>query len=147
MYGYYREKFHVNHFWDPFQYFTLPLSPRLLPHVTHHHIPAESSEPDSIMRLFFTFLFFVAAFLRGRLLLYCVQMLRSRNMQRNNYHHSLFSFELWNFFNLLTPISDQDRISPHNINTISYRQVMRIKKTINLGIISWFNTKFSELIL
>ena len=33
--------------------------------------------------------------------------------------------------NLLTPINDQDRISPHNINTISNRQVMRIKENIN----------------
>ena len=33
----------------------------------------------------------------------------------------------------LTPRSDQDRISPYNINTISSRQVMRIKKNINLG--------------
>ena len=33
-------------------------------------------------------------------------------------------------------MSDQDRISPYNINTISTRQVMRIKKNINLGIIS-----------
>ena len=31
-------------------------------------------------------------------------------------------------FNPLTPTSDQDRISPYNINTISSRQVMRIKK-------------------
>ena len=36
---------------------------------------------------------------------------------------------------LLIPMSDQDRISPYNINTISTRQVMRIKKNINLGII------------
>ena len=33
--------------------------------------------------------------------------------------------------NPLTPMSDQDRISPYNINTISRRQVMRIKKNIN----------------
>ena len=38
--------------------------------------------------------------------------------------------------NPLTPISDQDRISHYNINTISSRQVMRIKKNINKGIIS-----------
>ena len=38
--------------------------------------------------------------------------------------------------NPLTPMSDQDRISPNNINIISTRQVMRIKKNINLGIIS-----------
>ena len=50
-------------------------------------------------------------------------------------------------FDPLTPMSDQDRISPYSINTISTRQVMRIKKNINLGIISWSNTKFSELTL
>ena len=50
-------------------------------------------------------------------------------------------------FDPLTPISDQDRISPYSINTISSRQVVRIKKYINLGIISWSNTKFSELTL
>ena len=46
--------------------------------------------------------------------------------------------------NPLTSMSDQDRISPYNINTISTRQAMRIKKTTNLGIISWSNTKFFE---
>ena len=35
-----------------------------------------------------------------------------------------------------TPTSDQDRTSPYNINTISSRQVMRIEKNINHGIIS-----------
>ena len=44
-------------------------------------------------------------------------------------------------------MSDQDKISPYNINTISTRLEMRIKKNINLGIISWSNTKFSELTL
>ena len=34
-------------------------------------------------------------------------------------------------FNPLTPMSDQDRISPNNINTTSNRQVMRIKKNIS----------------
>ena len=38
--------------------------------------------------------------------------------------------------NPFTPTSDQDRISPYNINTISGRQVMRIEKNINDGIIS-----------
>ena len=37
---------------------------------------------------------------------------------------------------LKTPMSDQERISPHNINTISSRQVMRIKKNINKETIS-----------
>ena len=49
------------------------------------------------------------------------------------------------FFNTLTPMSDQDKISPYNIDTISSRQVMRIKKNINQGIVSWSNTKFSKL--
>ena len=38
-------------------------------------------------------------------------------------------------------MSDEDRISPNRINTISSRQVVRIKKYINLGIISRSNTK------
>ena len=38
--------------------------------------------------------------------------------------------------NPLTPMSDQDRILPYNINTISRRQVMRIEKNIDYGIIS-----------
>ena len=49
--------------------------------------------------------------------------------------------------NPLTLMSDQGRISLYNIYTISTKKVMRIKKNINLGIISWFNTKFSELTL
>ena len=50
-------------------------------------------------------------------------------------------------FDPLTPMSDQDRISPYSINTISTRQVMKIQKDINLGIVSWSHTKFSELTL
>ena len=47
--------------------------------------------------------------------------------------------------NTLTSISDQDRISPYNINTISSRQVMRIKK-ISIGeLLIDQNTKFSKL--
>ena len=40
------------------------------------------------------------------------------------------------FFNPLTPMSDQDRISPYNIYTISTKEVMRKNKNINLGTIS-----------
>ena len=43
------------------------------------------------------------------------------------YNQFLYPHELHPF----TPNSDQDRISPYNINTISSRQVMRIKKNIN----------------
>ena len=42
-------------------------------------------------------------------------------------------------------MSDQDRIFPYNIDTISSRQVMRIKKKISQEITSWSNTKFSKL--
>ena len=42
-------------------------------------------------------------------------------------------------------MSDQDRISLYNINTISSRQAMRIKKNISWGIIKWSNAKFSQL--
>ena len=42
-------------------------------------------------------------------------------------------------------MSDQDRISPYNVNTMSSMQVMRVKKNINYVIISWSYTKFSEL--
>ena len=38
--------------------------------------------------------------------------------------------------NPLTLMSDEDIISPYTINTISTRQVMRIKKTNNTGITS-----------
>ena len=31
-------------------------------------------------------------------------------------------------------MSDQDRISPNNVSTVSSRKVMRIKKNINQGI-------------
>ena len=44
-------------------------------------------------------------------------------------------------------MSDQARISPYNIITVSTRQVMRMKKNFNLGIISWSNIKFSDLTL
>ena len=42
-------------------------------------------------------------------------------------------------------MSDQDRISPYNIDTVSTRLVVKIKKNVNLGIISGSNTKFSKL--
>ena len=38
-------------------------------------------------------------------------------------------------FNLLTPVSDQDRISPYYIYAISFRQVMRIKKISVMGLL------------
>ena len=38
-------------------------------------------------------------------------------------------------------MSDQDRISPHNIHTISSGQVMIIKRDINKGVISRSSNK------
>ena len=49
--------------------------------------------------------------------------------------------------NLLTPMSDQDRISPYKINTNINHISDENKENINLGIISWSNTEFSELTL
>ena len=46
-----------------------------------------------------------------------------------------FCYQMHARVNSLTPMSNQDRISPYNINTISTRYVMRIKRNINLGII------------
>ena len=48
-------------------------------------------------------------------------------------------------FNSVTPLSDQEKISPHNTNTISRRLMTRIKKNINERIFSRSNLKFSEL--
>ena len=45
----------------------------------------------------------------------------------------------------LTLRSDQDRISPYNINSMSRRQVIRIKRNISQAINSWSNTKISKL--
>ena len=55
---------------------------------------------------------------------------------------------IWSGKYIVTPLnstSDQDRISPLSINTLSSRQLMRIKKDINQGVSSWSNIKFSEL--
>ena len=51
------------------------------------------------------------------------------------------------FFNPLTLMSDQDRISPYNIHPMSTRRVIRIKKKYQFGVISRYNTTFSELTL
>ena len=61
------------------------------------------------------------------------------NYYNYNYYYFLMVF-IWKQtiekINPLTPMNDQDRISPYNINTISNRQVMRINKNINMGISS-----------
>ena len=48
-------------------------------------------------------------------------------------------------FNPLSPTGDLDRSSPYVISVISSRQVIRIKKNINWGIIGWSSFKFSKL--
>ena len=45
----------------------------------------------------------------------------------------------------LAPTSDQNRISPHNINRMSDKLVTRIKKNVTKGIVSWSNTQILEL--
>lgn len=57
--------------------------------------------------------------------------------------------ETWNLIiNPLALRSDQDRISlfsPYNINSMSRRQVIRIKRNISWAINSWSSTKISKL--
>ena len=59
----------------------------------------------------------------------------------------------WNFVmnvNPLITMSDQERIFPYNINWYNINQMsdeIKDKYCIILGIISWSNTKFSELTL
>ena len=51
---------------------------------------------------------------------------------------TLSSIELifdFSVINPLTPLNDQERISPYNISTISSRQEMRIKSSINRGLL------------
>ena len=73
--------------------------------------------------------------------------------QKDQMQITVAKYYLVEVVNPLTPISDEDRISPNNINTISSRQVVRIKKYINLGyyyyywVINLFTIKFSELTL
>ena len=52
------------------------------------------------------------------------------------YHNSIYMYHSDKKKTPLTPTSDQDRISPYDIDTMSSRQVTRIKKNINWGIIN-----------
>ena len=56
--------------------------------------------------------------------------------------HQLFLFpniykdgKVTSLFNPLTPLSDEDRISPYNIITISSRPVMRIKRRLLVNLV------------
>ena len=46
-----------------------------------------------------------------------------------------------------TPISDQGRISLYNNDTILSKKSGENKEKYQLGVIGWFNTKFSKLTL
>ena len=61
---------------------------------------------------------------------------KSPNEQSRIEIESELSISCFFDINPLTPMSDQDRISPYNINTISSRQLMRITKNVDKGIIS-----------
>ena len=50
-------------------------------------------------------------------------------------HSAVLSGESRTLGEPLTPSSDQSRISPYNINTISSRQVMGVKKNISWGLL------------
>ena len=65
----------------------------------------------------------------------------------NIFLHAMPHYTYFNHFNNhLTPVSDQDRISPYNINTVLSRWVMRIVTNINLRVISESNMiNFSKL--
>ena len=69
------------------------------------------------------------------LLIQKLNNIKKKELNEHNVHAFLKKFKngTLSAFNPLTPMSDQDRISPYYIFTISSRQVMRIKKNINKG--------------
>ena len=56
---------------------------------------------------------------------------KTLDLMKRDFCSQVRDFNANNFFNPLTLMSDRYRVSPYNINTISSRQVMRIKKSIN----------------
>ena len=80
----------------------------------------------------------------GMFLFCCPEMKKMKNTVKGTIKKSVHNLIFWIsfqmpkevlymytwacIFNPLTPISDQERISPYNIKTISSRQVMRIRK-------------------
>ena len=56
------------------------------------------------------------------------------NFNATRFSRSILKFlSRYRDFNPFTPLSDQDRIFPYNISTVSTRKVMRIKKSISWG--------------
>ena len=51
----------------------------------------------------------------------------------------------YDFLNPYTPMSDQDRSSPYNMNTISSRQLMVIRK-IDIKEIDFFSIAFTMMV-
>ena len=67
----------------------------------------------------------------------CYFLTNAIALARNHYKFNVFPISLYRYqANSLTPMSDQDRISPYNINTISDRHVLRLKKNLNEGVIT-----------
>ena len=62
-----------------------------------------------------------------------------------NYRHlcTVIMIEGLISINPLTPRSDKNITSPHNVHTLSSKQVMRIFKLIRLKLLSGSNSKFS----
>ena len=62
-----------------------------------------------------------------------------------NYRHlcTVIMTEGLIFINPLTPRSDRNITSPHDVHTLSSKQVMRIFKLIRLKLLSGSNSKFS----
>ena len=65
-------------------------------------------------------------------------------MPTNQSLHDHLNSSLYGFLISLTPVSDQERISPGNIviNTISTRYVIRMSKNVSKGITCWSNNNF-----
>lgn len=68
---------------------------------------------------------------------------RDWEIARNN-TRNVFTTGLKTDWRLCRRLSDQNLISPCNIDRLSSRRVMRINKIINLKISSWCTAKFSE---
>ena len=80
-------------------------------------------------------------------LLYILQLIKIAKKAANVKTTTTTKTKSPSSFNPLTPMSDQARVSPYSIITVLTRQVMRMKKNINLAIFSWSDTKFSNLTL
>ena len=67
------------------------------------------------------------------------------NYSNENGHPEICSTPRIGAFNPLNPRTDQHVISPYYIHTSSSKQVIRILKLITHKLLSWSNTKFSQI--